>query len=335
MDGDRVNAAALFWQSILLALAYTTAKGLHERLTSVEADLEAEKTKRQAERLGRINLQKENRAAAAQRDREEGYLYKAIGYVKSPFPDRRGTPRQPIFVRAARGRIQFDKKLIQHEHFRELENFSHLWVLFVFHENTVSESKASKVKPPRLHGAKVGCLSTRSPHRPNNIGLSVCEIVEVGQDYIDIACLDFVHGTPVIDVKPYIPFDSIPIPASMSLNMAIAQDGTSLFSKALAVPAWVNEADITMREVRFDGAALCSLTTIANDGRLRMCRSVQHAVDLITQVLRQDIRGAKGRNGEAQAKEASEVYECRLDTLTLTFTTAADHINIATIECNV
>ena len=53
-----------------------------------------------------------------------------------------------------------------------------------------------QIAPPRLKGKKVGCLSTRSPHRPNNVGLSVCELLSVGEDYIDIRSIDFVHGTP-------------------------------------------------------------------------------------------------------------------------------------------
>ncbi len=61
--------------------------------------------------------------------------------------------------------------------------------------------KLAKIRPPRLHGQKVGCLSTRSPHRPNEIGLSVCEIVSVGPDYLELRAVDMVHGTPILDGK--------------------------------------------------------------------------------------------------------------------------------------
>ena len=98
-------------------------------------------------------------------------------------------------------------------HFQELTQFSHVWVLFVFHENTNTDKAENggrphtcqaKIAPPRLKGKKVGCLSTRSPHRPNNLGLSVCEVLSVGDDYIDIRSIDFVHGTPGTCVRVFL-----------------------------------------------------------------------------------------------------------------------------------
>ena len=105
---------------------------------------------------------------------------------------------------AAKGKIRFNKKMVQLDYFKEINEFSHLWVIFVFHCNTnvdgCNNGTSAKVRPPRL-GAKVGCLTTRSPHRPNNVGLSVCKIVSVGDDYIEVSGLDMVDGTPVIDSK--------------------------------------------------------------------------------------------------------------------------------------
>jgi tRNA (Thr-GGU) A37 N-methylase len=80
----------------------------------------------------------------------------------------------------------------------------HAQVIWCFHENTNAEaaSRASvpaKIRPPRCHGAKVGCLSTRSPHRPNAIGLSVVRVEGVSRAGIDVSCLDMVDGTPVLD----------------------------------------------------------------------------------------------------------------------------------------
>lgn len=176
-------------------------KWYDDKVEKLEADLEKQKKLRQDERNARINSQKQSRKDALDNKREVGFTFRPIGYVESPFPDRRGTPRQPLLVPAAKGIIRFDKKLVQYQHFEELVQFSHIWVTFVFHENTNTEksSKVAKIRPPRLHGAKVGCLTTRSPHRPNEIGLSVCEIASVGKDYIEVRCLDMVHGTPVLD----------------------------------------------------------------------------------------------------------------------------------------
>ena len=199
--------ATLFIQSILAWALYRKCYQLKEMQSDLADAIEV----RNAERTGRINVQKQLREEKKTTDDLQGFNYKPIGHVESPFPERRGTPRQPILVTAARGKIRFNKHVIQLEHFKELEQFSHVWILFVFHENTntVQKDRASsnnsnhvnsssgsrgkhtqsananananvciaKVKPPRLHGQKVGCLSTRSPHRPNNIGLSLCEIV--------------------------------------------------------------------------------------------------------------------------------------------------------------
>ena len=176
---------------------------------------------RQVERKGRVTSQQKSRDVIQSISIENGYKYLPIGHIESPFPDRRGTPRQPLLVTAAKGKIRFNKKLIQLDHYKELNEFSHIWVIFVFHCNTNIDSLSysssmsqsnnqinqkshtlqAKVKPPRLKGMKVGCLTTRTPHRPNNIGLSLCKIVSIGNDYIEICGIDMVHGTPVLDSK--------------------------------------------------------------------------------------------------------------------------------------
>jgi len=181
----------------LLYRSYTK----EQHLRTIEQELDKQTKLRANERIGRISAQQANREANSKLSEEKGFHYHPIGHIESPFPDRRGTPRQPSLVPGARGKIRFDKKLIQNEHFKELAQFSHVWVVFVFHNNTNTEkhNQIAKIKPPRLHGAKVGCLSTRSPHRPNNIGLSVCEVVGTGEDYIELRCVDMVHGTPVLD----------------------------------------------------------------------------------------------------------------------------------------
>lgn len=180
---------------------------LREREIYLNTELDKQKQLREEERKARIGMQRQKRDEANNKDKNEGFHYQPIAFAESPFPDRRGTPRQPLLVPAARGLLRFQKNLVQLAHFKELEEFSHVWVLFVFHENTntdkahdnTSKQVLAKIKPPRLHGKKVGCLSTRSPHRPNNIGLSVCEIISIGNDYIEVRGIDLVHGTPIID----------------------------------------------------------------------------------------------------------------------------------------
>lgn len=189
--------------TITISLLLKQIYSLKLQILTYENDIEKEKELRKIERKGRITTQKKKREDIQKEQNSNGYNFNPIGYIESPFPDRRGTPRQPNLVRAATGRIRFDKKRIQNEHFKELEEFSHIWIVWVFHENTNLDSTniAAKIKPPRLHGSRVGCLSTRSPHRPNPIGLSVSEIVAVGPDYIDIISIDMIDGTPVLDSK--------------------------------------------------------------------------------------------------------------------------------------
>ncbi|KAM6170355.1 tRNA (adenine(37)-N6)-methyltransferase [Rhynchocyon petersi] len=84
-----------------------------------------------------------------------------------------------------------------------LDQYSHVWILFVFHKNGRLSCKA-KVQPPRLNGAKMGVFSTRSPHRPNAIGLTLARLEKVEGGAIYLSGIDMIHGTPVLDIKPYI-----------------------------------------------------------------------------------------------------------------------------------
>ena len=155
------------------------------------------------------------------------YNFPPIGFMSTCFKDKFGIPRQPGLVAGATGVI----KLIDHEHYRiainKLEGFSHLWVVFVFHRHDANNWKPS-IRPPRLGGAKkVGVLASRSPHRPNPIGLSVVKI-----DRIDISAkngaeiyvsgVDILDGSPVLDIKPYLPYcDSIPDATTGWANLPI------------------------------------------------------------------------------------------------------------------
>jgi tRNA (adenine37-N6)-methyltransferase len=125
-----------------------------------------------------------------------------IGIVRSPFPDRRSAPRQPSARPGTEGRIElFDDSRFDHA-IEDLERWSHLWVLFWFHLNT---GWKPKVRPPRSI-QKRGVFSTRSPHRPNPIGLSAVELVRVERRIIHVRNLDIVDGSPVLDLKPYVPY---------------------------------------------------------------------------------------------------------------------------------
>jgi tRNA-Thr(GGU) m(6)t(6)A37 methyltransferase TsaA len=148
--------------------------------------------------------------------RGEVFEFEPIGYVRSPFKDKFGIPRQPGLASQAKGVIKIHGDPDLKTALRSLEEFSHLWIVFVFHEHGGRNWKPS-IRPPRLGGArKVGVLASRSPHRPNPIGLSAVTLEKVdfdaeGGPEIYVGGLDLLDGTPVLDIKPYIPYaDSIP-----------------------------------------------------------------------------------------------------------------------------
>lgn len=131
-------------------------------------------------------------------------MMEPIGYLESCFKDKFGTPRQPGLVKKAWARLKLRADLQPEESLQGLEGFSHLWLVWVFHQNKTARFHA-KVHPPRLGGKSMGVFATRSPHRPNPIGLSLVEIVKVEKDGIIVAGADLVDGTPILDIKPYLP----------------------------------------------------------------------------------------------------------------------------------
>ncbi len=131
-------------------------------------------------------------------------MMEPIGYLESCFKDKFGTPRQPGLVKMAEARLKIRADLQPEESLQGLEGFSHVWLIWVFHQNKVARFH-SKVHPPRLGGASMGLFATRTPHRPNPIGLSLVELVRVEKDGIVVAGADLVDGTPILDIKPYLP----------------------------------------------------------------------------------------------------------------------------------
>ncbi len=134
---------------------------------------------------------------------------KPIAYIKSDFRTKFGIPRQSGLVPELTGNIVFEKEFSNPEAFRELENFSHIWIIWEFSE-AKREEWSPTVRPPRLGGnRRVGVFASRSPFRPNNIGLSCVKLERIrfenGSAILDVSGLDILDGTPVFDVKPYIP----------------------------------------------------------------------------------------------------------------------------------
>jgi tRNA-Thr(GGU) m(6)t(6)A37 methyltransferase TsaA len=138
-----------------------------------------------------------------------------VATIRSCYPERFGVPRQSGLVKSARASIVMPNTDFNRLSIRGLEAFSHLWIVFVFHQQRYQRAKPL-VNPPRLGGkTSIGVFATRSPNRPNPIGLSAVEMINIeasGDELlIHIKSGDFLDGTPVIDIKPYVPFvDALP-----------------------------------------------------------------------------------------------------------------------------
>ena len=136
-----------------------------------------------------------------------------IAYFHSPFTSKFGVPRQSGIVKELKGTIEFTKEYSQPEALRGLEAYDYLWLIWGFSENECAKKHAT-VRPPLLGGnERVGVWATRSPFRPNNLGLSSVRILAVHPEVatIEVVGADLMDGTPIYDVKPYLSYvDSHP-----------------------------------------------------------------------------------------------------------------------------
>lgn len=141
---------------------------------------------------------------------------KIIARIESNFTEKFGIPRQSGLVENLVSRIVFEKEYRVPEAFRGLEDFSHIWIIWQF-SKAVREDWSPTVRPPRLGGNKrMGVFATRSPFRPNSIGLSSVKLLKIDFDCPEAPVLyvsgaDMLNGTPIFDIKPYLPYtDSHP-----------------------------------------------------------------------------------------------------------------------------
>lgn len=209
-----------FFGGLLFKRARSERARLEIQFNQLQGKYDQETINRQAERSGRIKLQqklREDQSAGVNpsdsADDAANIPVKPIAHVKSCFSQRNGTPRQPLLVPLARAEIQLLKH-VPSSALEGLEGYSHAWILYAFHENTdysmTPQARMNgikgKIRVPRLNGASMGVLATRTPHRPNPIGLSVAQIIEVRGNTLIIGGADIVDGSPVLDIKPYVPF---------------------------------------------------------------------------------------------------------------------------------
>ncbi|EKO3929961.1 tRNA (N6-threonylcarbamoyladenosine(37)-N6)-methyltransferase TrmO [Vibrio fluvialis] len=205
-----------------------------------------------------------------------------IAVIESPYKEKFAVPRQPRLVPSATARVKLLGESNCPEAVRGIEQFSHLWLLFLFDQNLQAGWKPT-VRPPRLGGnERIGVLASRSTFRPNGIGMSAVELRGVSkqgdQIYLDLGSVDLVDGTPIIDIKPYIPYSD---------SIADAQGGYA-------------EAEPEQAEVTFSAAAFETLQRLP-DGQ------VQQAV--IGEVLAQDPRPAYKKNKPDMKEYAVNLYD--------------------------
>lgn len=208
----------------------------------------------------------------------DAVVYTPIGVFDGPYTRCNGTPRQGVLAPRARGVVRlFDDVLAGggEAALAGLDGFSHAVLLWCFHANG-DHRAAAKVAPPRLSGARVGLFATRSPHRPNAIGLTVVRVDSVAGTELRCSGCDLLAGTPVLDIKPYLPYaDSFP---------------------DAAVPPWLSRApDTAPLHVAFAPAAAAALEAAAPS--LRFLRSAAEARAAIEDGLRSELRSAYRRRG--------------------------------------
>ncbi|ELL9328827.1 tRNA (N6-threonylcarbamoyladenosine(37)-N6)-methyltransferase TrmO [Vibrio fluvialis] len=223
-----------------------------------------------------------------------------IAVIESPYKEKFAVPRQPRLVPSATARVKLLGESNCPEAVRGIEQFSHLWLLFLFDQNLQAGWKPT-VRPPRLGGnERIGVLASRSTFRPNGIGMSAVKLRGVSkqgdQIYLDLGSVDLVDGTPIIDIKPYIPYSD---------SIADAQGGYA-------------EAEPEQAEVTFSAAALETLQRLP-DGQ------VQQAV--IGEVLAQDPRPAYKKN-----KPDTKEYAVNLYDLNVKFMVNGNLVTVTAIE---
>lgn len=213
------------------------------------------------------------------------FSFQPIGVIRSCYKEKFGIPRQPGLVTASRATLELHAPYNCPEALVELEGFSHIWVIFVFHQAMRDNWKAT-VRPPRLGGnQRIGVFASRSPFRPNPIGLSAVALERIeckeGSCQLHLRGADLLDGTPVLDIKPYVPYADV---------LPEAKGGFA---------AQAPESQLT---IRFSDAAeqQCAELEASGIPDLRM---------LIEQVLQADPRPAYCAEGDAGKTYGMRLYD--------------------------
>jgi tRNA-Thr(GGU) m(6)t(6)A37 methyltransferase TsaA len=174
----------------------------------------------------------------------QGYSVSPIGFMRSCFKEKFAIPRQPQLAPAARGVLELVAPFDQGDAVQGLEQVSHVWLLFLFHQ-ALEDKPRLKVRPPRLGGNQsMGVFATRATHRPNGIGQSVVKLDKVEAGRLWLSGIDLLDGTPVLDVKPYVPYADV---------IADARNGMAAAAPELIPVQW---GDAALAQARAHGVRL-------------------------------------------------------------------------------
>ncbi|KAM0986062.1 hypothetical protein ACFX13_013533 [Malus domestica] len=295
-----------------LYLLKRKSRDLDSKIGELQKSLKASSDICGAERQGRIRAQQALREALTQPKLDSleltSYPMAPIGVVQSCFSTRNGTPRQPLLVPLSRACLIFNSARVPPASLEGLGEYSHCWVIYVFHLNTnleklwkdptTSRFKA-KVRVPRLNGERRGVFATRSPHRPCPIGLTVAKVEAVHRSMLLLSGVDLVDGTPVLDVKPYLPYsDSI---------------------QGARVPKWLTgDSVLAVASVSFSEGFTSTLADCWEiSGKNSLYASPDQFQNLIKQVLSWDIRSLSQRNRPhdsfTKSENGKQLNECSDD----------------------
>lgn len=224
-----------------------------------------------------------------------------IGVLRSCFPEKFGIPRQPGLVSQAEGIVRLYAPYDREEAFRGLEHYSHLWLTFIFHQSPAT-GWSPTIRPPRLGGnQRLGVFASRSPFRPNRLGLSAVRHEGLVRDdqglYLKVSGIDLVDGTPILDIKPYLPY----------------ADALSDAVSTLAEPP------PALLEVRFSAAAQAAIDSLSQPEAGQLQR-------LIAEVLGRDPRPAYRRG-----KTDRHCYGFRLHDLNIRFSVREPVLTVSEI----
>ncbi|CAG2100295.1 unnamed protein product, partial [Medioppia subpectinata] len=263
-----------------------------------------------------------------------------IGYMRSIFNRKNGTPRQASICPQSKGFIDLNKCVFNNpDHcLQGLQHFSHIWILYNFHLNT-NKKCHSKVRPPRLDGQSCGVFASRSPHRPNPIGLSLVKLDEVRVNYcficelkdglVYVSGIDILDGTPIIDIKPYIKQYDFPESAAdcdqNTKNTDLTNDSPQPETEDTAEETrggndWIDGSVVSEVSVEFTTKSLQQLKNFHKRDDENVCKyclkhleGFEDSKNAIKNLLRADPRSVYRRN-----KCVDRLYYFTIDSLHIT-----------------